>query len=66
MRTAVAAIRETGRNAKGVTLMNVDDGDRLVAMAKIDAEEPVAGAETPPPPAEGGEAVPPPTDGTPQ
>ena len=48
MRTGVAAIRETGRNAKGVTLMNVDAGDRLVAMAKVDAVEPTVGDGAPP------------------
>lgn len=39
MRTRVSEIRETGRNAQGVKLIRVDDGDRLVAMAKIDVEE---------------------------
>jgi DNA gyrase subunit A len=39
IRTPVAEIRETGRAAKGVRLIRVDDGDRLVAMAKVDAEE---------------------------
>jgi DNA gyrase subunit A len=39
MRTKVAEIRKTGRNAQGVTLINLDEGDKLVAMAKIDAEE---------------------------
>jgi DNA gyrase subunit A len=39
MRTRVAEIRETGRNAQGVKLIRVDEGDRLVAMAKIDAGE---------------------------
>ncbi|HYO10799.1 MAG TPA: DNA gyrase subunit A [Tepidisphaeraceae bacterium] len=39
MRTRVAEIRETGRNAQGVKLIRVDEGDRLVAMAKVDAEE---------------------------
>ncbi len=38
MRTRVSEIRETGRNAQGVKLIRVDDGDRLVAMAKIDVE----------------------------
>jgi DNA gyrase subunit A len=41
IRTRVDEIRETGRNAAGVRLIKVDDGDRLVAMAKIDAEEKV-------------------------
>src|SRR5688572_16919077 len=39
MRTRVAEIRETGRNAAGVRLMRMDEGDRLVAMAKVDADE---------------------------
>jgi DNA gyrase subunit A len=39
MRTRVAEIRETGRNAAGVRLIKTDDRDRLVAMAKVDAEE---------------------------
>ena len=38
MRTRVSEIRETGRNASGVRLIKIDDGDRLVAMAKIDAD----------------------------
>jgi DNA gyrase subunit A len=46
MRTKVAEIRKTGRNAQGVTLINLDEGDKLVAMAKIDAEETPVG-ETP-------------------
>jgi DNA gyrase subunit A len=43
MRTVVADIRETGRNAQGVRLIKIDDGDRLVAMAKIDEEDQVVG-----------------------
>jgi DNA gyrase subunit A len=39
IRTRVEEIRETGRNAAGVKLIRVDEGDRLVAMAKVDAEE---------------------------
>jgi DNA gyrase subunit A len=39
IRTRVSEIRETGRNAAGVRLIKLDDGDRLVAMAKVDAEE---------------------------
>jgi DNA gyrase subunit A len=38
MRTRVSEIRETGRNAQGVRLIKLDEGDRLVAMAKVDAE----------------------------
>jgi DNA gyrase subunit A len=39
MRTPVKEIRETGRNAQGVRLIRIDEGDRLVAMARVDAEE---------------------------
>ena len=39
IRTRVDEIRETGRNAAGVRLIKVDDGDKLVAMAKVDREE---------------------------
>src|SRR5207245_5670611 len=39
IRTRVNEIRETGRNAAGVRLIKLDDGDRLVAMAKIDADD---------------------------
>jgi DNA gyrase subunit A len=49
MRTRVVEIRETGRNAQGVKLIRIDDKDRLVAMAKVDAdEEKDESAETPP------------------
>jgi DNA gyrase subunit A len=39
IRTRVQEIRETGRNAAGVRLIKLDEGDLLVAMAKVDAEE---------------------------
>jgi DNA gyrase subunit A len=39
IRTRVSEIRETGRNAAGVRLIKLDDGDKLVAMAKVEAEE---------------------------
>ncbi|MGE5611621.1 MAG: DNA gyrase subunit A [Bacillota bacterium] len=39
MRTRVAEIRETGRNAQGVRLIKIDEGDRLVALAKVSPEE---------------------------
>jgi DNA gyrase subunit A len=45
IRTKVAEIRETGRNAAGVRLIRVDDGDRLVAMAQVDAVEAPAGGD---------------------
>jgi DNA gyrase subunit A len=43
IRTAVAEIRETGRAAQGVRLIKLDEGDKLVAIAKIDAEDVAAG-----------------------
>jgi DNA gyrase subunit A len=57
IRTKVEEIRETGRNAQGVRLIKLDDGDRLVAMAKIDSAEAVRNGEegdgkAPPPKAE--------------
>ena len=45
MRTRVSEIRETGRNAAGVRLIKIDEGDKLVAMAKIDAEPDKGGGE---------------------
>ncbi len=54
IRTAVSEIRETGRSAAGVRLIKLDDGDTLVAMAKVDKVEaseagaPTEGGETPP------------------
>jgi DNA gyrase subunit A len=60
MRTKVSEIRETGRNAQGVRLIRIDEGDRLVALARVDAEaqkaETVEGEpppESPTAPAEG-------------
>ena len=52
IRTKVAEIRETGRAAAGVRLIKLDEGDRLVAMARVDAsvepEAPAADATTAP------------------
>src|SRR5204862_6388691 len=45
IRTRVEEIRETGRNAQGVRLIKLDEGDRLVAMAKIDSEGVVKNGE---------------------
>jgi len=38
IRTTVREIRETGRNAQGVKLIRLDEGDKLVAMAKIETD----------------------------
>ncbi len=65
IRTRVSEIRETGRNAAGVKLIRLDEGDRLVAMARVDAVEtpkgesasPVEAGETPSEPPSSSEAV---------
>jgi DNA gyrase subunit A len=50
IRTRVSEIRETGRNASGVRLIKLDEGDKLVAMAPIEGEdeEKEPKGETPP------------------
>src|SRR5262245_37796030 len=51
LRTKVSEIRETGRNAQGVRLMNVEEGERVVAIeafAETDADD--SGSGAPPPP----------------
>src|SRR5947209_1028444 len=39
IRTRIGEIRETGRGASGVRIIRIDEGDKLVAMAKIDIDE---------------------------
>ncbi len=53
IRTAVSQIRETGRNAAGVRLIKLDEGDKLVAMARVDAEEVADGDGAAPPKSNG-------------
>jgi DNA gyrase subunit A len=48
IRTGVAEIRETGRNAAGVKLIRIDEGDKLVAMARVDKEDEAEQPEAPP------------------
>jgi DNA gyrase subunit A len=60
IRTGVLEIRETGRNAAGVRLIKLDEGDKLVAMAKVDKEEAVeekSETESPPSTSSGPEPV---------
>ena len=45
VRTFVKDIRETGRNAMGVKLVDLDPGDKLQAIAPVISEE--AAAEAP-------------------
>ena len=44
VRTRVSDTRPMGRNTQGVTLMKVDEGDRIVSVAMIEPEE---GGDTP-------------------
>ena len=55
VRTRVKEIRETGRGAKGVKLLSLAEGDRLMSVARIvETEEQLdaasAAAEATPPP----------------
>jgi DNA gyrase subunit A len=65
LRTRIAEIRETGRNAQGVKIMTVEEDERVTALERV-AEAPVGGSELPPegsiPPLmsdEGAESIPP-------
>ena len=49
VRTRVAEIRETGRGAKGVRLVNLEEGDKLLAIAKVVASPEVEGSGSNPP-----------------
>jgi DNA gyrase subunit A len=55
MRTRVADISSIGRNTQGVRLIKLDEGDKLVTLAKVelDEEDEKNGAGATPPPAEG-------------
>ena len=39
VRTGVKDIREAGRNTMGVKLVNLDEGDKLLAIAPVVGEE---------------------------
>jgi DNA gyrase subunit A len=56
LRTTVSEIRETGRNAQGVKIMNVDGEEKVVAVERL-AESSADGGTggTEPPPEEGGD-----------
>ena len=54
IRTRVKEIRETGRGAKGVKLVDLAEGDKLLSIARVVETEPGeenGAAATPPPPA---------------
>ncbi|HET9201067.1 MAG TPA: DNA gyrase subunit A [Dehalococcoidia bacterium] len=46
VRTRLDTIRETGRNAQGVIIMNINPGDKVAAIAAIDLSSSVAQAES--------------------
>jgi DNA gyrase subunit A len=48
LRTSAETVRETGRGAMGVTLMNLDEGDEIVAAAVVAAAEESTESEGPP------------------
>ncbi len=56
LRTGVDDIRETGRNAQGVKLMTVGEGERIVAMERMAETVDEPGGDIPP---EGGSMAPP-------
>jgi DNA gyrase subunit A len=54
VRTFVKDIRETGRNAQGVKLINLETGDKLQAIAPVISEQQEeAATEAEPPKPEG-------------
>jgi len=63
IRTAVASIRVQGRNTQGVTLIKLDEGDKLVALARVAQDEnggdEGASAATPPEPEPDAPSAPP-------
>ncbi len=68
IRTPVAEIRETGRNAQGVKIMSVGDDERIVALERLTDQDGDGGAnsEMPPDGGNGGgtpSVTPPPDDG---
>ena len=55
IRTSVAEIRETGRNAQGVKIMSVEDDERVVAVERLaEASADDSGESQGSPPADGG------------
>ena len=48
VRTRVKEIRETGRGAKGVKLVDLEAGDKLLAIARVVESDEVESASTPP------------------
>ena len=57
LRTRANDIRLTGRAAQGVRLINIDDADRVVGLAKLDEKE-AAEVDSLPPADDGGSPPP--------
>lgn len=47
IRISIGEIRETGRNASGVRLMNVEAGEKVVAVENVPAMDPIANGSDP-------------------
>ena len=63
IRTTVAEIRETGRNAQGVRIMTVEDDERVVAVERLaESAEIPGGPSEPPGDGESTASLPPPDD----
>jgi DNA gyrase subunit A len=62
LRTRVSEIRETGRNAQGVKIMTVEEGEKIVAVEKLAEEEGGSTESMVPPAGDGGSSIPPPPD----
>jgi DNA gyrase subunit A len=64
IRTQVGGIRAAGRGAKGVRLLNLSEGDKVLAIARVvdnaEAEPPASQDGTPPPPPATEDSVAPP------
>jgi DNA gyrase subunit A len=60
IRTRVSEIRETGRNAQGVRIIRLNEGEHVVDVEPVatEGDEPTGETVRPPPPSE-----PPPADG---
>ncbi|NUP10372.1 MAG: DNA gyrase subunit A [Polyangiaceae bacterium] len=58
LRIKVADIRETGRNAQGVRLMSVAEGERIVAIEVVDATQETGQTASSPPPSSPPESTP--------
>ncbi len=59
VRTRASEVSQVGRNTQGVTLMRVGDGEKLIALQRVDALTAIDGPEDQPPAEAGDGAAPP-------